>query len=290
MGALGPPVGSWPAGVGASRLLVLQISSSSSSRSRLRLSAAFALPSGGPKLLPGLSLSKGACSGSQCAAVNTALHTAQISPSLIELPSTQRVPPEDLIFQGRTRSGEAEKKSVIFPLACDVRAAQLSVTDASLGTWRISRADADAPPGRPGGSELPESGCLVMKVAARALTSDTDTDGGRWALPLQMSRKRLVKQKGGVGQAAPERDCQRSRKYSSARPGPAPSLFQGNLTKGTSDSQIGNVIKKNRRLWRLRGCLVPESHPKPALGSCASLEEWLGFRVPRPHPLDPAGV
>lgn len=215
---------------------------------RLSLSAAFALPSGGPKLLPGLSLSKGACSGSQCAAVNTALCTAQISPSLIELPSTQRVPPEDLIFQGRTRSREAEKKkkSVIFPLACDVRAAQLSVTDASLGTWCISRADADALPGHPGGSELPAPGCLVMRVAARALTSDTDTDGGRWALPLQMSRKRLVKQKGSVGQEAPERDCQRPRKYSSARPGPAPSLFQGNLTKGTSDSQIENVIKKNR--------------------------------------------
>lgn len=113
---------------------------------RLSLSAAFALPSGGPKLLPGLSLSKGACSGSQCAAVNTALCTAQISPSLIELPSTQRVPPEDLIFQGRTRSREAEKKkSVIFPLACDVRAAQLSVTDASLGTWSRRRCSARAP-------------------------------------------------------------------------------------------------------------------------------------------------
>lgn len=58
------------------------------------------------------------------------------------------------------------------PLACDVRAAQLSVTDVSLGTWCISRADADALPGHPGGSELPEPGCLVMKVAARALTSD----------------------------------------------------------------------------------------------------------------------
>ena len=53
------------------------------------------------------------------------------------------------------------------------------MTDASLGTWCISRADADAPPGHPGGSELPAPGCLVMRVAARALTSDTDTDGGR---------------------------------------------------------------------------------------------------------------
>lgn len=120
------------------------------------------------------------------------------------------------------------------------------MTDASPGTRCISRADAAAPPGHPGGSELPEPSCLVMKVAARALTSDADTDGGKWALPLQMSRKGLVKQKGGVGPAAPERDCQRSCKYSSARPGPAPSLFQGNLTNGTPHSQMENVIKKNR--------------------------------------------
>lgn len=146
------------------------------------------------------------------------------------------------------------------------------MTDASLGTRCISRADAAAPPGHPGGSELPEPGCLVMKVAARALTSDADTDGGKWALPLQMSRKRLVKQKGGVGPAAPERDCQRSCKYSSARPGPAPSLFQGNLTNGTPHSQMENVIKKNRGGSGCSGWLVPESHPKPFLGFWASLE------------------
>lgn len=44
-----------------------------------------------------------------------------------------------------------------------------------------------------------------------------------------------------------------------------------------------NVIKKNR--GGSGGWLVPESHLKPVLGFWASLEKWLGFRDPRPHPL-----
>lgn len=163
------------------------------------------------------------------------------------------------------------------------------MTDVSPGTWCISRADAAAPTGYPGGSELPEPGCLVMKVAARALTSDADTDGGRWVLPLQMSRKRLVKQKGGVGQAAPERDCQQACKYSSARSGPAPSLFQGNLTNGTSDSQIENVIKKRTEAapvaQRLIGTRVTPEACSGLLGLPRDLARIQGSG---PHPLDPA--